>query len=260
MKITALASVLVLSISALSRAGASSVTPVYEETFNVSHGRLRLANGATLGGPSSGLSGKSGDRAYVAVPRSTEQEAQGPVAYAVEPIMPVSLPAFTCAFWYFLEERTPDLMVLAEPSGVGFFVGDKGLEIRLSNATSDERPNVFSVGPRGAWHEWRTSGKWTFLVVSWEQAANRMVIRQGTLSNAAAIVREMQRPAPATPLAVRDSLASRPETLGNTYSTRHDRPLAGRLDNFRLFDRLLSEAEIEKLRQADIANAPISLK
>ncbi|MCU0791260.1 MAG: LamG domain-containing protein [Opitutaceae bacterium] len=247
-----------VSFVAVFAARAAVPAPIYEENFNMRHDRVRLVNGAALGGPGTGVSGMLGDRAYMGAPRSTEQEPNSPVAYAIAPIADRELGAFTCAFWYFLDEQTPDLQVLAETAGAGFFLHRNGFEIRLAGNSPEIRTRIFATGSRGTWCDWTASGRWIFVAFTWRQEQNRMEVYQGTFDGAVTLVREMRRDVPTSPLGVRDSVISRPETLGNTYTPKHDRPLAGRMDNFRFYDRVLDQAQVERLRLADVGNRPVS--
>lgn len=231
--------------------------PLFEETFNESRSGLRLANGASLGGPGTGVSGKLADRAYISTPRSTEQEPGGPAALAVEPVAPRSMSAFTCVFWYFLEENTPDLQVIADTAGVSILMHRKGFEVRVASSQEGVRQHQFLPGVRGPLLDWTTPGRWIFAAFTWEQAENALTIQQGTPARPAVFMRKMTRPVPTTPTWPRDNLDRLPETLGNTY-TKQDRPLAGRLDNFRFFDRVINQAELEQIRQADLENKPLA--
>jgi hypothetical protein len=73
-----------------------------------------------------------------------------------------------------------------------------------------------------------------------------------------AYMRDMTRPTPAKPTLPRTDLVRYPETIGNT-SRPYDRPLAGRMDNVRFFERVLNRAELEAIRKADVANVSVNL-
>lgn len=55
--------------------------------------------------------------------------------------------------------------------------------------------------------------------------------------------------------ASRPDLTKRPKMIGNNLKT--DRPLTGRMDNLRHFDQALDLADLERVRQADLANCPL---
>lgn len=231
-------------------------TPLYEETFNTPHDRVEFRGGAAMGGPGTGVSGKIGDRAYVATPRSSEQETDGPAALAVSPVAPAPLSAFTCAFWYYLDENGPDLQVPVNTAGFLLLLNERGIELRIEQADTNQRQQTFTPGPNGPLAGWRDTGRWIFAVFTWDQATNTVTVHQGLPGKAVTFMRGMSRPAPAQPSRPRGDLDRNPETLGNTHN-RFDRPLAGRLDNVRVFDRVLGRAELEKIRQADIAGVAV---
>lgn len=233
--------------------------PLYEETFNVPHGRVDFRNGANLGGPGTGVSGKPVDRAYIGVPKSSEQEANGPACVAISPIASEPLAAFTCTFWYYLEENGPALQVPINTAGFMLLLQEKGLELRIEQSTEAPKQITFSPGLNGPLVGWRDTGRWIFAAVSWEQARNTVVVHQGLPEKAVVFMREMNREVTAKPTLPRSDLGRNPETIGNTH-IRYDRPLAGRMDNLRVFDRVLATTELEQIRQADTVNAAVKLK
>lgn len=251
---------LLLVAATVSALGADvSKTPIYEESFNVAHSRIEYRNGAALGGPGTGVSGKAADRAYVAVPRSTEQEKNGPAGMALAPIAPDTMTAFTCAFWYYLDEQGPELQVPLNTAGVLFLMHEKGFEVRIECQPEQPRAYVFTPGIKGPLAGWRDRNRWIFAAFSWSQASNTLTVHQGTPEAAVAFMRTQTRPTPAKPVLPRTDLSRDPETIGNT-SKSLERPLAGRLDNLRFFDRELTREELEQIRQADVANTPLKLK
>lgn len=229
------------------------VAPLYEETFNVAHDRLELRGGAAIGGPATGLSGKVADRAYIGVPKSSEQEPNGPVAVAVSPIAPEALSAFTVTFWYFLEENGPLLQVPLNTAGVMLLFNERGIELRIEQSNTAPKQQNFTPGATGPLAGWRDTGRWIFVAASWDQATNTAIFHQGLPDKAVAFMRDMRRDVAAKPTLPRLDLSRNPETIGNTH-IRGDRPLAGRMDNLRVFDRVLDRAELERIRQADVAN------
>lgn len=233
-------------------------TPLYEELFNVAHSRLELKSGAALGIPGTGVSGKPADRSYIGAPKTTENVPDGPVCLALTPIAPNSMEAFTFTFWYYLDEQTPDLQVLFTTAGTMLLLTDKGFELRIENSPVQPRQYVFNPGLRGPLSGWRETQKWIFASLSWSRHDNTCAIHQGTLHEPVAFMRTMTRPVPANATLPRLDLSRNPETIGNTYRL-YDRPLAGRLDNFRVFDRVLNTKELELIRRADLANEPIKL-
>ena len=233
--------------------------PLFEERFNDVHERVRYRNGAKVGGPGTGVSGKLEDQAYVGVPKSVEQEKDGPAALAIAPIAPNSLSSFTCTFWYYLDEQGPELQVPLSTAGVMFLMNESGFEVRVENQLEQPRFYAFNPGVNGPLASWRVKDRWIFAAFSWNQAGNALTIHQGTPDAAVAFMRSMSRPTPAKPSLPRTDLIRFPETIGNT-APGLDRPLAGRMDNVRFFDHELMRDELEQIRQADLANAPIPLK
>ena len=233
--------------------------PLFEETFNGVHERVQYRNGAKLGGPGTGVSGKLEDLAYLGVPNSGEQEKDGPAVLATAPIAPNSLSSFTCTFWYYLEEQGPELQVPLSTAGVAFLLNERGFEVRVENQLEQPRYYAFNPGLDGPLASWRVKQRWIFAAFSWNQASNALTVHQGTPHAAVAFMRTMTRPAPARPSLPRTDLARFPETIGNTAKGL-DRPLSGRMDNVRFFDRELIRDELEQIRRADLANAPIPLR
>lgn len=248
-----------LATVVLARADAPK-TFCYEETFNAPSKGIELRNGAALGTPGSGVSGKSADLAYVSVPKTDAQERDGPVAFARKPVAPDSLTAFTCTFWYYLNDQGPVLQVPVSTAGVLFLLQEKGFEIRVENQTEQPRAYVFTPGLNGPLAGWRDTGRWIFACFSWSQKTNSLVVHQGTPATAVTFMREMIRPGKATASLPRLDLDLNPETIGNTARTL-DRPVSGRMDNLRFYyDRVLTRSELEAIRTADLANEPILLK
>ncbi len=227
--------------------------PIYEETFNVSHSRIEYRDGGGLGGPGTGVSGRTSDRAYMAVPQTTENVPGGPAGLALSPIAPHPLSAFTCTFWYYLDEQAPDLQVPLSTASVLFLLQEKGFEVRIEHQTEQPRYYAFTPGVNGPVAGWLDRQRWIFAAFSWRQDTNTFVVHQGTPTAVVTFMREMSRPAPANPSLPRTNLQREPETIGNTYRSR-ERPIAGRMDNLRFYDRVLDRAELEAIRLADLAN------
>ena len=247
----------VLACSVVSAAFAGpALTPIYEETFNVPHARIEYRDGAGLGGPGTGVSGKTSDRAYMAVLQTTENVPGGPAGLALSPIAPNSLSSFTCTFWYYLDEQAPALQVPLSTAGVLFLLTEKGFEVRIENQPEQPRAYVFTPGADGPAAGWLDRHRWIFAAFSWRQDTNTFVVHPGTPTAAVAFMREMSRPVPARPTLPRANLQRDPETIGNTYHS-HERPLAGRMDNLRFYDRVLDRSELEAVRVADLANQPL---
>ncbi len=244
-------------LAATAAHAASLKSPIFEETFNVAHERLVLRDGAGLGGPGTGVSGKAGDRAYSAVPRSTEQEPNGPAAVATAAVAPESLSALTVSFWYYLDEQGPELQVPLNTAGFMLLLNQNGLEIRLEHSKEAPRQYVFSPGIQGPYAGWRDTGRWIFVAFSWARENNTLSVYQATPDKPVAFMRDMIRETPAKPTLPRVDLTRVPEVIGNT-SPRRDRPLAGRMDNLRIFDRVVDRVELEGIRRADLANTGIS--
>jgi hypothetical protein len=247
-----------LLLSASAFAADPIKTPFYEETFNAAHGRLELRNGAALGIPGTGVSGKPTDRAYIGSPSTTENVPNGPTGVAIAPIAPDSMEAFTYTFWYYLDEQVPELQVPFTTASTMLLLTEKGFELRIENSTTSPRQYVFSPGINGPLAGWRDTQKWIFASFSWNRANNTCAVHQGTLQAAVTFMRTMTRPTPANATLPRIDIGRYPETIGNTYRN-YDRPLAGRMDNFRVFDRVLNTVELEQIRKADLANESVKL-
>ncbi len=228
--------------------------PIYEETFNTPE--LNYINGASIGPPGSGVSGKPADRAYVATPKSTKNEPNSPAGLATTPIAPNPLSAFTCTFWYYLDEEGPELQVPLSTAAIMFLSHKGGFEIRIENQLEAPRFVSFTPGVNGPLVSWRARGQWIFAAFSWDQQTNTFVVHQGTPNAAVTFMRDMAKPAPGKPTLPRTDLDRYPEVVGNT-SRNLDRPLAGRMDNLRFYDRVVALAELEAIRKADLADTPL---
>src|SRR3954463_10049647 len=83
--------------------------PIYEENFNETNDdAISYVNGAFQGPSGSGVSGVLADRAYVGVPKSLANHRVDSGVLALKPIAPNRMAAFTCAFWYYLDEKGPE--------------------------------------------------------------------------------------------------------------------------------------------------------
>lgn len=247
---------LLIALAALSVELWGGGAPIYQETFDSPHARLSLLNGAKLGLPGSGVSGKRTDLAYIGVPSDSGQLKNGPAAVVKEALAPYSLSAFSCSFWYLLDENGPELQVPLSTAGVMFLLGAKGFEVRIEHSVEAPKQYVFTPGGRGPHVEWTEKGRWIYAVFTWEQATNTMTFHQGTSDGAVLYMRDMTRDVPANATLPRQNLARYPETIGNS-PFGFDRPLAGRIDNVRFFDRVITPAEMERMRQADVAGQPV---
>lgn len=231
----------------------SGPLPIFEEQFNATHKGIRLANGAERGGAASGVSGKADDLAYMGKPRSLDHEPGGPAAVAMKPIATKTLPAFTCTLWYRLDEPKPDLQVFIDGSMMTLLLHDRGFEVRVN---SEPKQGAYFPGAQGPLESWTAAGRWIFAALTWDAESNTLSVYQATPQAPVTFMREMKRPAPALAMPPRANLADAPETLANSF-TRFERPVAGSLDNFRVFDRTLEKHELEKIRTADLENRPL---
>ncbi len=255
MKIKLLVSLVLLPAFLASRVDASAV-PVFEDTFNAPGERLRFVNGAGLGTPGTGVSGKVQDLAYVSLPATTEQDPRSPAAQALTPLAPMPMEAFTVTFWYFLEENAPDLQVpLSFSSGV-ILLHRNGFEVRVVQPTKDLQ---FTPGVKGPLLDWTTPGRWIFAGFIWERSSNTMTFHQGTPESVVTFMRSLVRAGSAEPAVPRANLDRFPDVIGNMHG-RGDRPLAGRLDNIRIFNQALNQDELEQIRRADLENRPVKLR
>jgi hypothetical protein len=244
-----------LASTALARAAAPTV-PIYEENFNTPN--IEYINGAAFGPPGTGVSGKPADRAYIGTPKSLKNEPNDSAGLSTTPITPKPLTAFTCTFWYYLDEQGPELQVPLNTAAMLFLLHEKGFELRIENQMEQPRAYVFTPGVKGPLAGWRDKNKWIFAVFSWDQETNTLLVHQGTPDKPVAFMRDMKRPAPGKLTLPRTDLDRSPEVIGNT-SRNLDRPFAGRMDNLRVYDRVLEPAELEVIRQADIVNAQVKL-
>lgn len=250
MKIHFGASILFLVGSVLAHSG-QAIVPVFEETFDQENDKIRYVNGAGRGAPSTGVSGKVADRAYISTPKTTEQDTQSPAGYATKAFAPSPMEAFTVTFWYLLEEQTPELQVPLSFGSGTILLHRHGFEVRVGQSSGKDLQ--FVPGVKGPILDWTTAGRWILTAITWEQATNTMTFHQGTHDQVVTFMRDMKRPLPAEPATPRKNLDRVPEVIGNMHA-RGDRPLAGRLDNIRIYNRALNQQEIESIRFADTAN------
>lgn len=224
--------------------------PIYEETFNRERLGIDYRSGGGLGGPSTGVSGKISDQAYTGVTENGKMDAAG---LALSPIAPNPLSAFTCIFWYFLDANGPDIQVPLSTAGVGILLSARGLEVRIEHSTQQPKQYVFPIGVKGPHSPWLEPGRWIFAAFTWQQDTNTLTVYQGTSDRAVVFMRDMSRELPADPSLPRADLGRFPEVIGNTTKS-YDRPLTGRMDNLRFFDRVLDRADLEILRLSDLMN------
>lgn len=201
--------------------------------------------------PGTGVSGKLEDRAYISVPKTTEQDPQSPAGYATTVFASEPMEAFTITFWYLLEDQTPELQVPMSFASCTVLLHRHGFEVRVGQSVGKDLQ--FVPGVKGPLLDWTTAGRWIFAAISWEQATNIMIFNQGTHDQVVTFMRDMKKESAAEAATPRRNLDRAPEVIGNMHA-RGDRPIAGRLDNIRIFKRALNQQEIESIRVADTEN------
>jgi hypothetical protein len=251
---TATAALALLAVTSVAKAEVPA--PLFSESFNETRSGIELKNGAKLGDPGSGVSGQDTDKAYTAEVTQFEGTSAGPVALLRNPIAVQGLDEVTVTLWYKPGERQVGDVTLLDAASL-VFIGDKPEQWTLRVGAKVEQGKLYWAysgkdAPHGGWLR---PNEWTFIAATWKRTANEAVFYQGTKAlGVKAGRRHAFGMTPEAGLQERANRDKRPETIGNTANTKYDRAFNGSIDNVRVYSTALSEAELEKIRQADLKN------
>lgn len=223
----------------------AEIASVYEENFNSVAPALEFLNEAQQGADGSGVSGKPGDRAYVA---AYDPEKGGPTPGAVIPdlVLPPEMRQCTIIVWYKPERevREPDTL---------FHIGHFYLLGARNGGWTMRLPQWVTTGPNGSIVKWSQPGEWIFYALAWDLDLRAAKVFQGTATDYAAPSHEMGTPDIKEPIGT-----GGPAIIGNDWSDKwrgpSNRPFCGSIDNIRIYGEALEEQEIEAIRAADIEN------
>jgi hypothetical protein len=223
---------------------------LFGETFNEPTGKVELKNGAKLGDEASGVSGLSADKCYVADSVVTND---GPVGVIHPPVAVQGLEGLTITVWYKPQEPqayAASLFNLAQT----YLIKEKNntwtARVAATEVPKDQR-YWFGSGGKGAYRDWLAPGEWIFLALVWKKSGNEVCYLQGTKSGA---VKKGNCPARDFPVGELRAPGRNPDVIGNSNSTKCDRPFHGSIDNVRVYSKALDEAALEQIRDADAKN------
>jgi hypothetical protein len=233
-----------------------SGVPIWSENFNAESTQLDLQNGASLGADASGVSGKAGDRAYVAAPDLKVAQG-GPVALLRKPIPVQGLDEITVTLWYKPgAEQLPNASLFDAASLL--LIGDKPEEWTLRVGAKVEAGKQYWFYSGKTNPTWRQPNEWTFLALTWTRNPSAAAFYQGHKTEEVKEVRrKSQAIAPTAGLQERASRDRMPDTIGNTANSKYDRAFSGSIDNMRFWGKALDAATLEQIRRADLNNAPL---
>ena len=247
-------SLIALSLFFVSATLASGQQPFYEETFNDDGANLQLFNGAAIGEKGSGVSGKSDDAAYEAA--AAELGAKAPAAMIKSELPDASLQEITMTVWFKPGDDISEKRVSLFNSH-GIVLGWGGSQWVL-------RVNDFKGEPAaGKWfHAGKTietpTGEWKFLACTWSGTAKEAAFFVGDKVNSVEQDSVVSSNDPQPEMTFGDP--KHPKVIGNTFMPAATESFPGHIDNFRMFDKVLTIQQIEKIRQADLQNKAIDLK
>ena len=232
---------------------ALALSPIFEARFNDTTG-IELQGGATLGPDGSGVSGKSGDKAYSA-DTSSAPKAAALLAGDQDPIS--GLGELTVTAWY---KPRADL-------GLGELFNAVGSLLIWENTkhewtwrvgakpTNPEQKMYWFFSGKSPLANWATPGEWTFIAMVWNRAEKKGTFYQGGKSDPLTPAREMMRPDDVEPI----SEAAKPKRMIGNDPAKMERAFNGEIDNVRFFTKALDAATLEKIRTADVKNEAINL-
>lgn len=236
--------------SAFGQAAPSTPTGglISETRFNDSTG-VTLKNGAALGPDGSGVSGKPGDKAYVA------DLTNAPTAIVIPSGSDVSAAdELTVTVWY--KPKSSD-MKDAQTLFNAF-----GSQLLWDGRASEWMWRVGSqVTGNPAGKTWYSSGKnpppivadqWTFIAMTWKRSDNTATYYMGTLTTPPASSHKVTR---------KDAIDPAKESkraIGNDPA-KTDRAFNGSIDNVRFYTKALDEAALTKIYSADLKNETVSI-
>ncbi len=238
----ALATVL-LALAASARAD----KPFFEETFNQGGQNVQLFNDAFIASAGSGVSGKAEDLAYEAA--AVPENVPGPSAKILAELPDSPLEGFTIVVWYKAGDTPFRSASIINTHGMVFswdknqwflrvndFGGQAGGDKYYGSGTSVD------VSP----------GQWKFVACTWSRANNEAIFYFGDKAIPAEQISTARRNDTAPALTFGESRF--PKTIGNTFVREANSTFPGNIDNIRLFDKVLTQDQIEQIRKGDLEN------
>ena len=232
---------------------------IYEARFNDSS-NLELWEGATLGGPGSGVSSVPADQSYFnGIALQPGEAGPGAVLTGEARIEPHELQEFTITGWYkpLSEQR----------DGIELFSGFANLlmwdarhqqwNLRvLAQFADDGRHNYFfGSGSRPPMKSWMIPGEWTFIAMTWTRASGTVTFYQAGVNAPVVNAASGTRKDPVQEL----TEGPRPRRVVGNDSGKRERSFVGNIDDFRVFAKALDAEALEKIRQADLKNQSIAV-
>jgi hypothetical protein len=231
--------------------------PVLETTFNNSD-NVSLLNGAQIGADGSGVSGKPGDKSYVADLSTLTAGAKGPSAECLGNEIPVqNLDELTVTAWYKSRGGIKSDATLFDAVGTTLIWDSRGFwTLRIGTKPGGDAKWFywFTTNDTPPLGSWANPGKWTFFAAVWKRAGSKVTFYQGSGSAASVVAVERTRPETVEPLSENPKYV---RAIGNRQDSAKDRPFDGNIDDVRFFAKALDADAIEKIRQADLNNEPV---
>jgi hypothetical protein len=230
--------------------------PIFEATFNKSDD-LDLQYGAQIGADGSGVSGKPGDKSYVADSSTLAAGAKGPSAEFTGSFTPAqNLDELTVTAWYKPRAGINHSTTLFEAVGTSLLWDEKGFWVwRIGTKAPSDTKWFYWFPAKGnpPLGSWNPSGQWTFFAAVWKREDKKVTFYQGGSSAPTAMASELIRQEAADPLSENPKYK---RIIGNGMIATKDRQFDGNIDDLRFYSKALDLAAIEKIRQADLKNEP----
>ncbi|MEI6279925.1 MAG: LamG-like jellyroll fold domain-containing protein [Verrucomicrobiae bacterium] len=243
-----------LALAFLLATSARGQQPFYEETFNDGGASLKLYNEAAIGAAGSGVSGKPGDAAYEAA--AAEPGVRAPVATIISELPADSLQEFTMTVWF-----KPGADISGKLASLfnshGIVLGWDGGQwlLRVNDRNGEKAAEKYYKAGTGID---AAPGDWKFLACTWSNAAKEAAFFVGDKTRAVEQETSVASKDPQPEMSFGDPKI--PKAVGNTFVPAAAESFPGHIDDIRMFDKVLTVGQIEKIRQADLENKAIYLK
>lgn len=248
---------LALALGAMSASGSEQA--FYANRFNDALG-LELKSGAAIGSDASGVSGKAGDKAYVAKAFGVAAGEAGPAAVVTGgPSAPVTGEEATVTLWYKPGAEIKDAATLFQGfAGQIMWSGRrKQWYMRLlAPPTDPTQKNAGWLYSGSVPANGTAIGEWTFMAFVWKKEGNYSEFYFGSASTPAKVSRQGTSDNLVGALAERDP---KKRVIGNDNG-KMDRAFDGSIDNLRFYTKALDAAALQKIRAADVANLAVTEK
>jgi hypothetical protein len=244
-----------------STAFAAEPSLIYEAQFNDAN-RILLQDGAGLGNNGSGVSGQPNDKAYSSKGLIPQPGETGPIAVLTgDPRIDANdLTEFTVTAWYKPNENLRNDVVLYNGFGslIIWEAKTKQWVLRVGAKFTDDLPHMywFPSGGHPPGESWANANQWTYIAMVWKKSENKVTFYQGspTLATTEAKVSERKDPVDVV------GEGEKPKRTVGGDIVKRDRAFDGLIDDVRFFAKALDSNTLEKIRQADLKNAPTGLQ